>query len=99
MQPKGIAPKGSPALEMQPKGIAPKGSPAFEMQPKGIAPRVAASRCTGRRGTAEDLMYLIVRGGTVVTSTGSRVADVAVDGGRIVAIEPDLRARRRRRPK
>ena len=33
---------------------------------------------------------LIVRGGTVVTATGSRVADVAVSGGRIVAIEPDL---------
>lgn len=33
---------------------------------------------------------LVVRGGTVVTATGSRVADVAVDGGRITAVEPDL---------
>jgi dihydropyrimidinase len=33
---------------------------------------------------------LVVRGGTVVTAAGSRVADVAVDGGRIAAIEPDL---------
>ena len=35
---------------------------------------------------------LVVRGGTVVTATGSRRADVAVDGGRINAIEPDLGA-------
>ncbi len=34
---------------------------------------------------------LIVRGGTVVTAPGSRVADIAVDGGRISAVEPDLR--------
>ena len=33
---------------------------------------------------------LIVRGGTVVTSTGSRIADVAVAGGRIVAVEDRL---------
>jgi dihydropyrimidinase len=33
---------------------------------------------------------LVVRGGTVVTAAGSRVADVAVSGGRISAIEPDL---------
>jgi dihydropyrimidinase len=33
---------------------------------------------------------LIVRGGTVVTATGSRVADVAVSGGRIVAVEERL---------
>jgi dihydropyrimidinase len=33
---------------------------------------------------------LVVRGGTVVTASGSRVADVAVDGGLITAIEPDL---------
>lgn len=33
---------------------------------------------------------LVVRGGTVVTATGSRRADLAVDGGRITAIEPDL---------
>jgi len=33
---------------------------------------------------------LLVLGGTVVTATGSRRADVAVDGGRIVAVEPDL---------
>jgi dihydropyrimidinase len=33
---------------------------------------------------------LVVRGGTVVTATGSRRADVAVRGGVIEAIEPDL---------
>jgi dihydropyrimidinase len=33
---------------------------------------------------------LIVRRGTVVTADGSRVADVAADGGRITVIEPDL---------
>ncbi len=33
---------------------------------------------------------LVVRGGTVVTANGSRVADVAVEGGRITAIEADL---------
>ena len=33
---------------------------------------------------------LLVRGGTVVTATGSRRADLAVAGGRIVAIETDL---------
>ena len=33
---------------------------------------------------------LLVRGGTVVTAGGSRFADVAVDGGRIAAVEPDL---------
>ena len=33
---------------------------------------------------------LVVRGGTVVTATGSRRADVAIQGGRIAAIEPDL---------
>ncbi|MEA2608196.1 MAG: dihydropyrimidinase [Chloroflexota bacterium] len=33
---------------------------------------------------------LVVRGGTVVTAVGSRVADVAVEDGRVVAIEPDL---------
>jgi dihydropyrimidinase len=33
---------------------------------------------------------LLIRGGTVVTATGSRRADVAVRGGAIVAIEPDL---------
>ncbi len=36
---------------------------------------------------------LIVRGGTVVTATGSRVADVAIQGGRIAAIERDLGSR------
>src|SRR6476646_3071216 len=35
---------------------------------------------------------LVIRGGTVVTATGSRVADLAVEGGRITAIEPDLAA-------
>lgn len=33
---------------------------------------------------------LLVTGGTVVNASGSRLADVAVDGGRIVAVEPDL---------
>jgi dihydropyrimidinase len=33
---------------------------------------------------------LLVRGGTVVTTGGSARADVAVDGGRISAVEPDL---------
>jgi dihydropyrimidinase len=33
---------------------------------------------------------LIVRGGTVVTATGSRVADLAANGGAITAIEPSL---------
>ncbi len=33
---------------------------------------------------------LLVRGGTVVTAAGSRTADLAVDDGRIVAIEADL---------
>jgi len=33
---------------------------------------------------------LIVRGGTVVTAAGSRTADLAVEGGRIVAIASDL---------
>jgi len=33
---------------------------------------------------------LIVRGGTVVTATARRLADVAVAGGRIVAVEPQL---------
>ncbi len=33
---------------------------------------------------------LVIRGGTVVTATGSRVADIAIEGGVIQAIEPDL---------
>lgn len=33
---------------------------------------------------------LVVRGGTVVTTAGSQRADVAIEGGRIAAIEPDL---------
>ena len=33
---------------------------------------------------------LLIRGGTVVTTTGSRRADVAVDGGRITAVDGDL---------
>src|SRR3954469_1357979 len=35
---------------------------------------------------------LLIRGGTVVTAGGSRRADVAVRGGRIDAVEPDLSA-------
>ncbi len=33
---------------------------------------------------------LVVRGGTVVTAAGTRFADIAVSGGRIEAIQPDL---------
>lgn len=33
---------------------------------------------------------LVVRGGTVVTASGSAVADIAIEGGVIVAIEADL---------
>ncbi|MEO8207817.1 MAG: dihydropyrimidinase [Chloroflexota bacterium] len=33
---------------------------------------------------------LLVRGGTVVTASGSRSADIAVDGGRITGIDTDL---------
>ena len=33
---------------------------------------------------------LVVRRGTIVTAAGSRIADLAIDGGRIGAIEPDL---------
>jgi dihydropyrimidinase len=33
---------------------------------------------------------LLVRGGTVVSAAGSRRADVAVEGGRITEVEPDL---------
>jgi dihydropyrimidinase len=33
---------------------------------------------------------LVIRGGTVVTASGSSIADVLVDGGRIVAIESDV---------
>ena len=33
---------------------------------------------------------LLILGGTVVTATGSARSDVAVDGGRISAVEPDL---------
>jgi dihydropyrimidinase len=36
------------------------------------------------------LTELLIRGGTVVTATGSRRADVAVSGGRIEAVEADL---------
>jgi dihydropyrimidinase len=35
---------------------------------------------------------LIIRGGTVVSAAGSRIADVAVEGGRIAAVEASLRA-------
>lgn len=36
------------------------------------------------------MTYLLVRGGTVVTAARSMLADLAVEGGRISAIEPDL---------
>jgi len=37
------------------------------------------------------MIDLVVRGGIVVTASGSRQADVAIEGGRITAIEADLR--------
>jgi dihydropyrimidinase len=37
-----------------------------------------------------EMPELVVRGGTVVTAHGSRRADIAVQGGRITAIESDL---------
>ena len=36
------------------------------------------------------MIDLLITGGTVVTETGSAVADVAVEGGRIATIRPDL---------
>jgi dihydropyrimidinase len=36
------------------------------------------------------LTRLLIHGGTVVTATGSRRADIAVEDGRIKAVEPDL---------
>lgn len=36
------------------------------------------------------MVDLLVRGGTVVTASGSRMADVAVSGGRIEAVEPGI---------
>src|SRR5271169_4571400 len=33
---------------------------------------------------------LVIRGGTVVTGAGLISADVSIDGGRIVAVDPDL---------
>ena len=54
-------------------------------------PAVPLGRRPGDRDhRALTVADLVVRGGTVVTATGSRVADVAVEGGRITAIEPDL---------
>ena len=41
-------------------------------------------------GLGSDAPDLLVRGGTVVTAAGSARADVAVVGGRIAAVEPDL---------
>jgi dihydroorotase-like cyclic amidohydrolase len=35
---------------------------------------------------------LVVHGGTVVRATGSLVADVAITGGRIMAVEPGIPA-------
>ncbi|HEX5149787.1 MAG TPA: dihydropyrimidinase [Candidatus Limnocylindrales bacterium] len=36
------------------------------------------------------LTHLLIRGGTIVTASGSRPADLAVEGGHIAAVEPDL---------
>ena len=47
---------------------------------------MGATRALARRGLTD----LVIRGGTVVAATGSRRADVAVRGGVIEAIEPDL---------
>src|SRR4029077_18890511 len=35
---------------------------------------------------------LVIRGGTVVDATGSRRADVAVQSGRVAAVEPSVEA-------
>ena len=35
---------------------------------------------------------LLIRGGTVVTATGSRRADIAINDGRITTIDADLGA-------
>ena len=50
-------------------------------------PRRSRSSSSAEAAIATDLL---VRGGTVVTAAGSSRADVAVDGGRITAVEPDL---------
>jgi dihydropyrimidinase len=49
--------------------------------------RLHHCRWRRRRSGVTDL---VIRGGTVVTTEGSRPADLAIGGGRIVAIEPDL---------
>src|SRR3954471_10154974 len=41
-----------------------------------------------------DAADILVSGAPVGTATGSRRADVAITGGRISAVEPDLRGRR-----
>ncbi|HET8785424.1 MAG TPA: hypothetical protein VFM38_07300, partial [Candidatus Limnocylindrales bacterium] len=48
--------------------------------------RRAADPHLGGRGLTD----LVIRGGTIVTAGGTRRADLAVDGGRITAIEPSL---------
>jgi len=44
-------------------------------------------RLTGVEANGPDLL---IRRGTIVTATGSRRADVAIRGGAIEAVEPDL---------
>lgn len=49
----------------------------------------------GRQGTGmAESFDLVIRGGRVVTSTGSRMADVGIASGRIAAVAPDLGASR-----
>ena len=58
--------------------------------PSGRAPRRSGSPRSTADGSRRAMTDLLIRGGTVVTAGGSRRADVAVDGGVITAIEPDL---------
>ncbi len=42
------------------------------------------------KGTTVDSFDLLIRNGTVVTEAGTGIADIAVSGGTIVAVEPEL---------
>jgi dihydropyrimidinase len=50
------------------------------------------ARCAGHRHRGSRLTDLIIRGGTVVNAAGRRVADVAVEDGRISAVDYRLPA-------